>query len=105
MNPQEYRAQQEWLRLHGSDFPQRAAMIRRQLKRYEREHGPVGDAPVVSSRWVAYFPDRPGQPLGSKSVHADPQCLHLSDAADVGGIREATADEVARLRLCGTCGA
>ena len=57
-------------------------------------------------RWVAFFHDRPGQPLASIVVHVDRWCPSIRDMP-TADIREATEEECARLPVCervGGCG-
>jgi len=108
MNADEYRAQSEWLRLnpHGA----RAQIVRRELRAYEREQQARGvdvaalrEPKTLMRGFVAFWPDRPGQPLAGTVVHADRYCQHIGDMDDKY-VREATADERERLARCGTCG-
>jgi hypothetical protein len=52
---------------------------------------------------VSIFHDRPGQPLAGKVRHKDRYCQHISHIGDED-VREATEEEVARLKPCATCG-
>jgi hypothetical protein len=112
VNQAEYRAKREWLRLnpHGP----RAQLVRRELRTWDRElqsRGVVVEEWVESARtrltlspwYVAFFHDRPGQPLASKTRHKDRYCQHLYDLPDED-VREATEAEVDRLPPCATCG-
>lgn len=103
MNRIEYEAQSDWLRNnpHGA----RAALVRRDLRRYEREHG----KPSTSERrtlirgFVAFWPDRPDQPVTSVVIHQDHLCSQIAHLDD-REIREATTDERERLPPCSFCG-
>ena len=57
----------------------------------------------LSPWYVAFFHDRPGQPLASKVRHRDRDCQHLRHVGDQD-MREATEAEMERLEPCGTCG-
>jgi hypothetical protein len=112
MDPAEYRAKREWLR--SNPYGTQAGMIKQQLRGWERELEAQG-TPVeawleshqtrmgLSPWYVAFFHDRPGQPLASKVRHRDRDCQHLSQVSDVD-LREATEEEIKRLAPCGTCG-
>ena len=111
MNPHEYQAKREWLRLnpHGAQ----AQMVRRELRAWDRELESQGEVveewlqsrvQLSRSPWyVAFFHDRPGQPLASTVCHRDRYCQHIGGIPDED-VREATEDEVERLGRCGTCG-
>jgi hypothetical protein len=107
MTADEYRAKREWLRLnpHGA----RAHIVRGELRAYERAQKAQGtdvaalrESKTLTHGYVAYWPNRPAQPLASKVVHADRYCQHIADMDDEY-VREATADERERLGRCGTC--
>jgi hypothetical protein len=112
MRPAEYQARRDWLRSnpHG---PQ-AQMVRRELRAWDRElerQGVTVEAWLESSRtrlglspwYVAFFHDRPGQPLASKSRQRDRYCQHISHIGNED-VREATEAELERLAPCATCG-
>jgi hypothetical protein len=112
MDPSEYRGQQQWLQLYGSEQPQMARMIKARLRRWESEletrgetveqwaKEPVGDA---ASWYVIFWHDRPGQPLESKCRHADRCCRTIGSIPDEY-VRHPTHHELARLDPCGACG-
>ena len=112
MSPAEYQAKREWLRSnpHGAQ----AQMVRRELRAWDRElesQGETVEAWLESSRarlsqspwYVAFFHDRPGQPLASKSRHRDRYCQHISNIGNED-VREAIEAELERLPPCATCG-
>lgn len=108
MTADEYLAKREWLRLnpHGA----RAEIVRREVRAYEREKKALGidvaalrEPRALARGFVAYWPNRPGQPLAGTVVHADRYCQHITGIPDEE-VREATADERERLGRCGTCG-
>ena len=112
MSPDEYRAKRDWLRLnpHGP----RAQVVRRELRAWDRELESQGETVeawleptrtrlTLSPWYVAFFHDRPGQPLASRSRHNDRYCQHLVNIGDED-VRETTAAELERLAPCGTCG-
>jgi hypothetical protein len=57
----------------------------------------------LSPWYVAFFHDRPGQPLASKCRHKDRYCQHISNIGNED-VREANKAELERLAPCGTCG-
>ncbi len=89
-------------------------MISRELRAWEGELEAQG-TPIeawleshqtklgLSPWYVAFFHDRPGQPLASKVRHRDRECQHLGQIGDED-VREATEEEMKRLGPCGTCG-
>ena len=112
MSPAEYQAKRDWLRSnpHGAQ----AQMVKRELRAWGRElesQGVTVEAWLESSRtrlslspsYVAFFHDRPGQPLASKVRHRDRYCQHISGIG-AEDVREATEEEVKRLGRCATCG-
>jgi len=108
MTPEEYRAKRDWLRSNPHGV--RARMVERELRAWDRQLEGEGvpveawSKPTASSRWyVAFFHDRPGQPLAGTVRHADRHCRHLHSVGNED-IREATESECERLNPCGTCG-
>ena len=112
MSPAEYEAQREWLRLNPRGA--QAQIVRRRLRARERElerQGVTVETWLESSRtrlgagawYVAFFHDRPGQPLASTVRHKDRSCQHIAHIDD-RDVREATDAELERLGRCGTCG-
>ena len=120
MSPEEYVAKRDWLR--SQPYGAEAQMIRRELRAQEREleaegttleawlHAHRMAAPRSESgrarlglsphRYVAFWPDRAGQPLASVVCHTDRQFQCLRDMGDEY-VREATDAEMERLPLCG----
>jgi hypothetical protein len=108
MNPEEYRAKRDWLRTNPHGV--RARMVERELRAWDRELESRGltveawSRPTALSPWyVAFFHDRPGQPLASTRRHADRDCQHLRNIGDED-IREINEAEFERLEPCATCG-
>lgn len=112
MKPADYTAKRDWLRSHPQGME--AQIVKRELRAYERELEEQGisleawletdEVRLGLSPWyVAYFHDRPGQPLASKVRHRDRECQHIRDIGDED-VREATESEIKRLAPCGTCG-
>jgi hypothetical protein len=98
MNKEEYKAKAEWLRLNPHGM--RAQSVRRELRAYERELEAQGvDIESLSERRTLM---RGYVVRGGQVIHADRDCLHLSDTADED-VREATAEERAELPPCQTC--
>lgn len=109
MSPEEYRARREWLRSNPHGI--RARTVERELRVWERELQSRGltveewaKPGLRLSQWfVAFWHDRPGQPLAGTVRHADRHCQHLALIGDED-IRTPTAAEYERLTPCGTCG-
>src|SRR3954452_735661 len=93
MDPTEYQAKREWPRINPHGM--RAQAVRREVRAYERElqaRGETVDDPMQTPRtlsrgYVAYWPDRPDQPLGSNVVHADPHCWQIDTWPSAGCAR------------------
>jgi hypothetical protein len=120
MRPEEYVAKRDWLR----SYPHhpRAKMVMRELRTQERELEAEGTSieewlrahrmttsPRESGRatlgrssrgYVAFWPDRPGQPPASVVYHTDRQCQYIRGLGDEY-VRQATDAEMERLPLCG----
>ena len=112
MSPAEYQAKRDWLR--SNPYGPQAQMVKRELRAWERElesQGVTVEAWLESrqtrlslSPWyVAFFHDRPGQPLAGTVRHKDRSCQHLANIGNED-VREATEAELQRLPRCGTCG-
>ena len=112
MKPADYIAKRDWLRSHPQGM--QAQIVKRELRAYESELEEQGisleawletdEVRLGLSPWyLAYFHDRPGQPLASKVRHRDRECQHIRDIGDED-VREATESEIKRLEPCGTCG-
>lgn len=108
MSREEYLSLRDHLALNPYDF--RAAEWKKKLRAYEEEHGepePFTEsarARLKHTTWyVAYWQERPGQPLASKVIHADRHCHQIDHIPD-RQVREATDEEIDRLPPCGTCG-
>ena len=101
MSPEEYRGKRDWLRSNPHGL--RARMVERELRAWDRELERQGltveawSKVTPSSPWyVAFFHDRPGQPLASACRHADRDCQHLRNIGNED-IRQTTDAEFERL--------
>ncbi len=112
MNLEEYLAKRDWLRLNPAGM--RARSVMRELRAWERElveQGTTAETWLATDRarlsrtlwFVAYFHDRPNQPLASRVRHHDRYCTAIVDIPD-GDVREATEDEIQKLPTCAWCG-
>ena len=112
MTPAEYQGKRDWLRSNPTGMLARSVM--RELREWERElveQGTTVEAWLASERvqlgltpwFVAYFHDRPGQPLGSRVRHHDRYCTFIVEIPD-DDVREATEIEIKELPPCAWCG-
>ena len=62
---------------------------------------PLRTPRTLSRGYVAYWPDRPGQPLGSNVIHGDPHCWQIDHVAE-RAVREASEAELERLPRYGS---
>jgi hypothetical protein len=120
MSPIEYVAKSNWLR-NQTVVTQEVRNVRSQLRATTREvefelgltieqwvkqAAPEGGRGFPTHRgFVAFFHDRPGQPLGAGKntrIHADRDCFAIAQIPDED-IREASENEVTYLLPCGHC--
>lgn len=112
LNPEEYVAKRDWLRLNPTGM--RARSVMRELRAWERE---LAEREITVEAWlatdrvrlaktawfVAFFHDRPRQPLASRVRHHDRYCTAIVDIPDQD-VREATEAEIEKLPACAWCG-
>jgi len=119
MSPVEYIAKANWLRTQTT-VTEQVRTVRAELKATEREIRFELD--MTLEEWlatasdlinpdglpthlgfVAFWYNRPGQPLASRCVHADRHCQYLDGMGDEY-IREATPAELQKYGRCLVCG-
>jgi hypothetical protein len=99
----------EWLRLNPTGVLARSQRKKvREIDEELAERGVDVEAAALEERgpirgFVVFFHNRPGQPRTGSVIHFDQHCDSIKNIPSED-IREATSEELAKLRPCAWCG-